>query len=255
MTAEKKSLELANRVTESRRGTIGSAIKRVSVAALAVGLAGGIALPAVAMNVGDEQGGNSLASSFAGQEQNLAVDPELEAALALIPDEIEATSAEELEEIRVRAEEDAAREEREREQEQEEQSSNSNNSSSNNDSTPPPVSTNAGGIVGTAQSMLGVPYVSGGNTPAGFDCSGFTQWVFAQHGISLPRTTGGQMSVGSGVSLSNAQPGDLIVWGGHVGIYVGNDTMIHSPTPGKTVSYVQLSLMINAMGSPEVRRV
>lgn len=254
MTAEKKSLELASRVTESRRGTIGSAIKRVSVAALAVGLAGGIALPAVAMNVGDDQGGNSLASSFAGQEQNLEIDPELEAALALIPDEIEATSAEELEEIRVRAEEDAAREEREREQE--EQSSNDNNSSSSDDSTPPPpVSTNAGGIVGTAQSMLGVPYVSGGNTPAGFDCSGFTQWVFGQHGISLPRTTGGQMSVGSGVSLSDAQPGDLIVWGGHVGIYVGNDTLIHSPTPGKTVSYVQLSLMINAMGTPEVRRV
>lgn len=250
MTAEKKSLELANRVTGSRRGTIGSAIKRVSVAALAVGLAGGIAFPAVAMNVGDDQGGNSLASSFAGQEQNLEIDPELEAALALIPDEIEATSPEELEQIRVRAEEDAAREERE----QEEQTSN-DNSSSNDTSTPPPVSTNAGGIVGTAQSMLGVPYVSGGNTPAGFDCSGFTQWVFGQHGISLPRTTGGQMSVGSGVSVGDAQPGDLVVWGGHVGIYVGNDTMIHAPVPGKTVSYVSYSGMINAMGTPQVRRV
>ncbi|WP_293697113.1 C40 family peptidase [uncultured Agrococcus sp.] len=254
MTAEKKSLELANRVTGSRRGTIGSAIKRVGVAALAVGLAGGIALPAVAMNVGDDQGGNSLASSFTGQEQNLEIDPELEAALALIPDEIEATSAEELEEIRVRAEEDAAREEREQ-REQEEQSSNDNNSSSNDTSTPPPVSPNAGGIVGTAQSMLGVPYAAGGNTPAGFDCSGFTQWVFGQHGISLPRTTGGQMSVGSGVSVGDAQPGDLVVWGGHVGIYVGNDTMIHSPVPGKTVSYVSYSGMINAMGTPQVRRV
>lgn len=246
MTSENKSVELASRASESRLGTVGSALKRVGVATVAVLLAGGVALPAVAMNVGDDTGAQSLASNYAGQEQNFEVSPELEAALALIPDEIEATSPEELEEIRQRAEEEAEREAAEEETSQ--------NSQPSNPAPAPPISSNAGGIVGTAQSMLGVPYVYGGNTPAGFDCSGFTQWVFAQHGISLPRTSGAQSSVGTPVPVSDVQPGDLIVWPGHTGIYAGNGQMIHAPTAGKTVSYVSFSAMVNAMGTPEIRR-
>lgn len=248
MTAENKSVELESRAPESRRFAVGSALKRVGVAAVAVLLAGGVALPAVATNVGNSDA-NELVSSYAGQEQNYEVSPELEAALAMIPENIEATSPEELEEIRQRAEEDA-----ERERQQQAENDNQQQNQQNDQTSPPPVSAEAGSIVATAQSVLGVPYVFGGNTPAGFDCSGFTQWVYAQHGISLPRIAGSQSSVGAPVPLGDVQPGDLIVWPGHTGIYAGNGQMIHSPTAGKTVSYVGFQAMVNAMGTPEIRR-
>ena len=250
MTADKHSLEIARREHRPNRGAVGSAFRRVGVAALAVGLVGGLALPAVAMNT-DEVGNTSLASQYAGQEQSYEISAELEAALALVPDRIEATTPEELEEIRQRAEEEARRD---REAVERANAAASARSQSQSSTPAPPISSNAGGIVGTAQSMLGVPYAFGGATPAGFDCSGFTQWVFAQHGISLPRIAGAQSSVGSPVSVADAQPGDLVVWGGHTGIYVGNDTMIHAPTAGKTVSYVSFSGMIRAMGTPQIRR-
>lgn len=249
MTAEKNSLVIAKLAERKNRG-VGTAFKRVGVAALAVGLVGGLALPAVAMN-GEDASSAALTSLYAGQEQSFEISPELEAALALVPDQIEATTPEELQAIRDRAEEEARRD---REAVERANAAAAASSASQPSTPAPPISANAGGIVGTAQSMLGVPYVFGGATPAGFDCSGFTQWVFAQHGISLPRIAGAQASVGSPVAIADAQPGDLVVWGGHTGIYVGNDTMIHAPTAGKTVSYVSFSGMIRAMGTPQIRR-
>ena len=94
-------------------------------------------------------------------------------------------------------------------------------------------------IVATAMKYLGVPYVWGGTTPAGFDCSGLVQYVFAQNGISLPRTTYDQITVVQQVSLVALQPGDLVFWGGaspyHVGIYIGDGQYIHAPAPGQSV--------------------
>ena len=88
-------------------------------------------------------------------------------------------------------------------------------------------------IVSIAMSLTGIPYVYGGSTPAGFDCSGFTQYVYAQAGISIPRTSGAQGAAGTFVSASEARPGDL-VWHayGHVGIYAGNGMVIEATTPG-----------------------
>ena len=94
-------------------------------------------------------------------------------------------------------------------------------------------------IIGTTMNYIGVPYVWGGTTPDGFDCSGLVQYVFAQNGISLPRTTYDQIAVVSQVSLDSLQPGDLVFWGGqspyHVGIYIGDGEYIHAPAPGQSV--------------------
>ncbi|MCW6086700.1 C40 family peptidase [Clostridium sporogenes] len=86
-------------------------------------------------------------------------------------------------------------------------------------------------IVEYAKKFIGTPYVWGGTTPSGFDCSGFVQYVYRNAaGIELPRDTYGQLEVGTPVSQSDLQPGDLVFPNtGHVGIYVGGGQMIHSP--------------------------
>jgi len=94
------------------------------------------------------------------------------------------------------------------------------------------ASASGSAIVDIARRYVGTPYVYGGATPAGFDCSGFTQYVYAQVGISLPRTSAAQRNVGTIVSAAEARPGDL-VWGpGHSGIYTGNGQHIAARSPG-----------------------
>ena len=98
-----------------------------------------------------------------------------------------------------------------------------------------PASANGSAIVEFASQMVGVPYVWGGTTPDGFDCSGFTSWVYAQVGITLPRTSGDQRYAGTVVSRADAQPGDLIWSPGHISIYAGGDLQVDAPVPGKTI--------------------
>ena len=92
-------------------------------------------------------------------------------------------------------------------------------------------------VVNIARTLLGIPYVYGGESPAGFDCSGFTQYVFGKAGISLPRTASAQQAAATPVS--DPKPGDLVFFGSpawHVGIYTGNGMMIDSPREGKSTS-------------------
>ena len=99
------------------------------------------------------------------------------------------------------------------------------------------VSATGNSIVDYAYQFLGTPYVWAGTSPSGFDCSGFTQYVFRNAaGVSLPRTTYEQINVGTPVAYSDLQPGDLVFpHTGHVGIYVGNGQMIHAPSTGDVI--------------------
>jgi peptidoglycan DL-endopeptidase CwlO len=105
---------------------------------------------------------------------------------------------------------------------------------------PPPTH---GGVVGIAMHYLGTPYVWGGASPSGFDCSGFVMYVFAQVGVSLPHSSYAQYGYGSAVSRGDLQPGDLVFFDGlgHVGIYIGGGSFIHSPHTGDVVKISSLS--------------
>lgn len=93
-------------------------------------------------------------------------------------------------------------------------------------------------VLTDARKYLGVPYVFGGTTTAGMDCSGLVQTVFKDLGITMPRTVGPQSQMGQEVpSLAEAQPGDLIVekGNGHIQIYAGNGMILEAPKPGSNV--------------------
>jgi cell wall-associated NlpC family hydrolase len=91
-------------------------------------------------------------------------------------------------------------------------------------------------LVGTALALRGTPYRNGGSDPNGFDCSGFTQYVFAQYGISLPREVRDQFQKGKSIDPRDVAPGDLIFFSttgpgaSHVGIAVGSDEFVHAPS-------------------------
>jgi cell wall-associated NlpC family hydrolase len=100
-------------------------------------------------------------------------------------------------------------------------------------------------VVQTAAAYLGIPYVWAGDRPStGFDCSGFTQYVLAQHGVSLPHFAADQAAMGFPVSPGDIKPGDLVFFGNpihHVGLYIGGDEFIEAPRTGDVVEISKLS--------------
>jgi peptidoglycan DL-endopeptidase CwlO len=112
-------------------------------------------------------------------------------------------------------------------------------------STPPTSAppSHYGGVVGIAMRYLGTPYVWGGASPAGFDCSGFVMYVYSQVGVSLPHSSYAQYGYGSAVSSGDLQAGDLVFFDGlgHVGIYIGGGQFIHSPHTGDVVKISSIS--------------
>jgi cell wall-associated NlpC family hydrolase len=92
-----------------------------------------------------------------------------------------------------------------------------------------------GSVYNTALQYQGVPYVFGGDSPAGFDCSGFVMYVYAQYGVSLPHSAAGQAAAGTRIDRADAQPGDLVIMDGHDGFYAGNGNILHAPYEGASV--------------------
>ena len=91
-------------------------------------------------------------------------------------------------------------------------------------------------VVAIAMQYQGVPYVYGGSTPAGFDCSGFVAYVYAQVGIALPHGVSSAAALGTPIAWEAALPGDTVVMPGHSGIYLGGGMMIDAPYEGRVVS-------------------
>ncbi len=127
--------------------------------------------------------------------------------------------------------------------------------------TPSVANTTVGArIIAEAEKYLGVKYVYGGNSPSGFDCSGFVQYVLKKVGISVNRSSRDQYKNGYSISRSQLAAGDLVFFsrGGsisHVGIYAGNGKVIHSPSPGKVVSYSTLEHMCSYSTYVGARRI
>ncbi len=129
------------------------------------------------------------------------------------------------------------------------------------DAAPEPAGAAAAGVVDTALSLRGVPYRNGGSDPSGFDCSGFVQYVFAQHGVVLPREVREQVRSGDEVRLAGIAPGDLIFFaigrGGvsHVGLAIGGDEFVHAPSARGAVRVEKFSAPYWARRILEVRRI
>ena len=109
-----------------------------------------------------------------------------------------------------------------------------------------PLRSDGYGVSGTALSLRGTPYRNGGADPGGFDCSGFVFYVFAQHGLSVPRTVAEQYQQGGSVAPTDLQAGDLVFFtttapgASHVGIVVGGDSFVHAPSASGVVRVERL---------------
>ncbi|MFJ8646588.1 NlpC/P60 family protein [Streptomyces sp. NPDC093546] len=102
-----------------------------------------------------------------------------------------------------------------------------------------PASARGAAALAAADTQVGKPYISGAEGPNAYDCSGLTQWAYRQAGVSLTRTTYTQQNDGVKIGRSQLKPGDLVFFNGlsHVGLYAGNNTVLHAPKPGTVVRY------------------
>lgn len=108
-----------------------------------------------------------------------------------------------------------------------------------------PASGRGAAALAAAATQINKPYVSGGSGPNSYDCSGLTQWAFAQAGVSITRTTFTQHNDGTKIGRSQLKPGDLVFFNNlaHVGFYAGNNQILHAPKPGTVVRYESMDYM------------
>jgi len=222
-----------SRSARYRRSTFRGTALNISVMAVATGLVATLALPGYAVNPAANADGVEAAEAMAQlrstQSQSLTV--EAETAQTVSRDQFTATSEEEL--AAAQAAEAAAQ----RRAELAATYTAYAGPTAEDFLAAPPASYSQSAVVNIGLQYVGTPYQYGGTTPAGFDCSGFTAYVFAQVGISLPHSVSGQASMGTKISRADAVPGDLVVLNdhSHIGIYMGNGAILDAPYPGKTV--------------------
>lgn len=221
-----------------RRSTLRGTALNVTVMAVATGIVATLALPGYAVNPAANADGLATAEAMAQlrstQSQSLTVDAA--AAQSVTRDAFTATSEAELAAAQAAA---AAAERRA----QLAASYTAYSGPTAEDHLAAPVASySQSAVVNIGLRYVGTPYQYGGTTPAGFDCSGFTAYVFAQVGIALPHSVSGQAAMGTRISRAEAVPGDLVVLNdhSHIGIYMGNGAILDAPYPGKTVQTRQL---------------
>ena len=213
-----------------------TSVKASAVLAASGGLVATFALPAQAAPSAAASSGAS-ASAAPAEPRTLELPPALVAPEPAAPVAVEAIGVVGVKAVAKPKPRPAPRPAAQAEEALNERTSASSSPSRSTSRPAAPVAQSSSEIVNIARTLLGIAYVYGGTTPAGFDCSGFTSYVFAKAGVSIPRTASAQQAAATPVS--NPQPGDLVFFGSpawHVGIYTGNGMMIDSPRPGKYTS-------------------
>ncbi|WP_220700436.1 C40 family peptidase [Mycetocola zhadangensis] len=207
--------------------------RSTAIMALVVpGLFGTVALPAYAFSPTAEDTASSSSALQTLKEsgaQSLSVDESATAA-PVVRDGYSATTAAELANARAVAE--AAEATARRATFATQQTSFSGPSASDLLANPPYPNFSLDQVFNVALQYQGVPYVYGGATPAGFDCSGFVKYVYAQFGIDMPHSSTAQGNMGTRIAVEDAVPGDLVVSAGHIGFYAGNGMILHASRPG-----------------------
>ena len=221
----------ALRFTRPSSAKIRSSVLSAAVLTLVVpGLFATVALPAYAVTPFDKSGEEATTELQAikkSDAQNLSV-ASAAASFATSRDGFSATTPEELASARA-AEAEAAAEAAAA------AVAASGPSISDLLANPPYPSFDLASVAAVAQQYQGVPYVFGGATPAGFDCSGFVSYVYAQFGIALPHSVSGIAASGTAIATEAALPGDIVTLPGHNGIYLGNGMFIDAPDYGDVV--------------------
>lgn len=207
----------------------------VAVMTLAAGLIATMAIPAYAFNPqgADAAQFKSSAVDSMKKAQSQSVDvPETVAASAVSRDAASATTQEQLDAVKAA---EAARQ-RAAVSLASYASNYSGPSVSDFLANPPYPNFSLAQVFSVAQQYIGTPYVFGGSTPAGFDCSGYIMFVYAQFGISLPHSVSGQAALGKRISIADAVPGDVVIMPGHDGFYAGNGNIMDAPDTGRSIS-------------------
>ena len=218
-----RAFRSAQRARQARARVIGTAI--------VAGIFSTTALPAFATEPGP--GAVVSTESQAIETQSLSVNGDTALAGASVGG-YSATTSEELAAAKAAAEAEAVAQAAAAAAAAESSSSASPSSSAGSGSVPT-TSFSLDAVFQTALQYRGTPYVFGGSTPSGFDCSGFVMYVYAQFGIDLAHSVSAQAAAGTRIPLSEARPGDLVIMSGHDGFYAGNGMILDAPRPGKVV--------------------
>ncbi|WP_148076790.1 C40 family peptidase [Frigoribacterium sp. PhB24] len=231
----------------SGRPSVKRSVVSVTVMTLTAGLIGTMALPAFASNPAAANGpsvGASSTSASTGHAQSVAVGDDVALADAT-RDGYTATSQADLNAAALATQREAERAALAASYASytgptaaDNVAAAASSASSTTGTVATPGAFSLSAVYNTALQYVGTPYVFGGATPAGFDCSGFVMYVYSQYGISLPHSVTRQGAMGTPISAAEAQPGDVVIFndGSHDGFYAGNGMILDAPKPGGSVS-------------------